>query len=62
MMVLGIILGIAFALCFSYLVTMEIVCKSNDMGDSIGGFQEFSDSSVHIIQRKDAVNPNYCCG
>lgn len=58
MIVLGIILGIVIALCFSFMVTMLIVRKSNDMGDSKGTFREFSDSPLRIISKKDGVNAN----
>ena len=58
MIVLGIILGIAFAVCFSFMVTMIIVRNSNDMGDSKGTFWTFSASSVRMINKKDGVSPN----
>ena len=55
--VLGIILGIAFSACLSFMITMMVVRNSNDMGDSKGTFTTFAGSSVRMLNKKDGVNP-----
>ena len=53
----GIILGIAMSVCLSFMITMIIVCKSNDMGDSKGTFYSFAGTNVRMLSKKDGVNP-----
>lgn len=58
MIILGIILGIAFSACFAFMITMIVVRKSNDMGDSKGTFYSFSGTSVRMLSKRDGVSPN----
>lgn len=58
MTLLGIILGIAFSACFAFMITMIIVRKSNDMGDSKGSFYSFAGTNVRMLSKKDGVSPN----
>ena len=58
MIILGIILGIAFSACFAFMITMIIVRKSNDMGDSKGSFYSFAGTNLRMINKKDGVSPN----
>ena len=58
MIFLGILLGIAFSVCLAFMVTMIVVRKSNDMGDSKGSFYSFAGTNVRILSKKDGVNPN----
>lgn len=58
MVVFGIIVGLLLAACFAFMLTMIIVRKSNDSGDSKGTFAQFSSTPLRIISRSDGVNPN----
>ena len=48
MIFLGILLGIAFSACLAFMVTMIVVRKSNDMGDSKGSFYSFAGTNEPI--------------
>lgn len=57
MVVFGIIFGLIFAACLAFAVTMWIVRKSNDLGDSKGTFAEFSSTPLRMLSKSDGVNP-----
>ena len=56
-MILGIILGIVFAACFSYMAIMILVQKSNDAGDSTGTFYNFAEGTIEMLDRQDGIDP-----
>lgn len=56
--VLGLILGVIIAACFTFMITTRIVRKSNDMGNSKGSFSSFAGSNIRIINKRDGVSPN----
>lgn len=60
--VLGIILGVALAFCFAYMVTMTSVAKSNVLGDTKGTFTEFTRKPLRMISRSDGINPRNWVG
>lgn len=55
-MILGIFLGLLLAGCFSFMVTMMLVSKSNVLGDTKGSFYTFSKSSLNMLDQKDGVS------
>lgn len=62
MIVLGIILGLALAFCFAYMVTMTAVAKSNVLGDTKGSFNEFTTKPLRMLSRSDGINPRKWVG
>ncbi len=58
MIILGIILGLALAVGLAFMITMIRVSKSNDLGNSKGDFKSFSRVPLHMINKRDRINPN----
>lgn len=55
---IAVILGLALAATFAFMVTMHLVCKSNVLGDSKGSFYHFTGRSLSMISRSDGVRPS----
>lgn len=55
-MILGIVLGLLLAGCFSFMITMMLVNKSNVLGDTKGTFYTFSKSTLNMLDKEDGVN------
>jgi len=62
MIVIGFILGVIVGIGVAYLITALLVKSSNDLGDSVGQFKDFSKESLKVIEKKDGVSRNYIPG
>ena len=52
---IGIIIGIIVGVCLSAYVTLLLLCRSNEHGNSCGGFEDMA-SALSIIELQDNVN------
>ncbi len=57
LILLGVLFGAVFAASIAFLITMLFVSKSNDFGNSKGDFQSFAVCPIHMLQRKNFINP-----
>lgn len=53
------IFTIGYALSVAYCITIYLVKKSNDFGDSKGKYEDFMDRPFIVKKRKDNVTMNY---
>lgn len=60
-MIWVIIIAIAVFWAFSIgiLITSVVLLKSNDIGDSKGGYKTFTDKPLELLEKRDRIPRNY---
>lgn len=60
-MIWVIIIAIAVFWAFSIgiLITSVVLLKSNDIGDSKGGYKNFTDKPLELLEKRDRIPRNY---
>lgn len=51
--ILGIALGLALSISLGFLITVLLIRRSNNIGDSTSTMYSMSDEGVHIIYKMD---------
>lgn len=54
--ILGIVGGLAIGIGLAFLITMNLVKKSNDMGDSSATMEDVSKKGLEVISRRDNLH------
>ncbi len=57
MILIAILMAIIFAAAVTFALMASSVSKSNNIGDSKGGYSTYADAPLKMIERKDNVNP-----